>query len=71
MYSLYQPPYEALKQIVGAKKFLKPGISFENLDKIAYSQSDNEFAAIMREEERKLFQKIRKKNQQDGSNSKT
>lgn len=67
VYSLYQTPYEALKQITGAKKFLKSGITFENLDKIAYSQSDNEFATIMRQEEQKLFEKIRKQNKQGGS----
>lgn len=70
VYSLYQPPYEALKQIVGAKNFLKPGISFEKLDSIAYSYSDNEFATIMREEERKLFQKIRDTDKQGGSQRK-
>lgn len=71
VYSLYQPPYEALKQIVDVKKFLKPGQTFENMDKIAYSHSDNEFATILREEERKLFQKILKEDRQNGSNRKT
>lgn len=71
VYSLYQPPYEALKQIVGANNFLKTGISFEKLDSIAYSHSDNEFARIMRREEDKLFQKIREQDQRDGSQRKT
>lgn len=67
VYTRYQIPYEALKTITGANNFLKPGQTFENLDKIAYSHSDNEFAKMMREEEHKLFTKIRKQNQQGGS----
>lgn len=70
VYLLYQPPYEALKRIVGGRKFLKHGQTFEKLDTIAYQHSDNEFAAIMREEERKLFQKILNTDHQNGSNRK-
>lgn len=69
-YDLYQVPYEALKQITGANKFLKPGITFDQLDQIAYQCSDNEFAGIMREEERKLFEKIRQEDKQNGSQRK-
>jgi hypothetical protein len=52
-------PYEKLKEILhqSGKNFLKPNISLETLDKIAYEKSDNEFAKMMREEERKLFSK--------------
>jgi len=71
VYNVYQVPYDALKQILGADKFLKKGQTFEKLDIIAYQMSDNEFAEIMREEERKLFQKIREKDREDGSNRKT
>lgn len=60
VYDHYQVPYEALKSISGASKFLKPEISFAKLDKIAYAHSDNQWAAIMRKEENKLFNKIRK-----------
>lgn len=70
-YNLYQVPYEFLKNIPKAEKYLKKGITFEQLDKIAYSHSDNEFATILREEEKKLFQKILKKDHQNGSNRKT
>lgn len=58
IYHTYQPPYEALKGITGGRKFLKPGVTFEKLDQIAYRDSDNEFAEIMREQQRKLFDKI-------------
>lgn len=67
VYTLYQTPYEALKTITGAKKFLRPQHSFEKLDTIAYSHSDNEWAEIMREEENKLFEEIRKHNRNGGS----
>ncbi len=71
VYNKYQVPYEFLKSLPNAKSYLKPGITFEDLDKIAYSHSDNEFAKIMREEERKLFQKIREADRKDGSQRKT
>jgi len=60
VYQIYRVPYEALKSIPGATKYLKPGISFAKLDIIAYERSDNEFAEIMRNEERRLFTKITK-----------
>lgn len=67
VYSVYLTPYDGLKRIVGAEKFLKHGQTFEKLDKIAYQYSDNEFAAIMREEERKLFLKIGQYNKKSDS----
>ena len=69
-YDLYQVPYEAFKAIPKAAKYLKSGISFDKLDTIAYSMSDNQFAAMMREEERKLFKKIREYDQRGGSRRK-
>ncbi len=71
VYNNYQIPYEFLKSLPNAESYLKPGVTFEQLDKIAYSHSDNEFATIMREEERKLFQKIREADRKDGSQRKT
>lgn len=71
VYNIYQVPYEGLKQILGVNRFLKVGQTFEKLDTIAYQMSDNEFAAIMREEERKLFQKIREKDRDNGSQRKS
>ena len=66
-YKQYQVPYEFLKSLPNSESFLKKGVTFVGLDKIAYSHSDNEFATIMREEEQKLFQKIREKNKKSGS----
>ena len=51
-------PYEVLKSHLNASEFLKEGISFEILDKIAYAKSDNQFAEEMREAQKKLFEKI-------------
>lgn len=53
-------PYEKLKEVTREKEknFLKPGITFDKLDKIAYQYSDNEFAEMLRKEETKLFNKI-------------
>lgn len=66
VYDIYQVPYDRLKQIVGSEKFLGSGQTFEKLDIIAYSHSDNEWAELMRKEEDKLFNEIRKYNRNGG-----
>lgn len=71
VYDVYRTPYDALKTITGARQFLVPGITFEKLEKIAMEYSDNDYATILREEERKLFQKIEKANNKNGSLIKT
>ena len=55
-------PYERLKEISQEKRknFLKPELTFDILDKIAYNHSDNEFAEILRKEESKVFNLIMK-----------
>ena len=67
VYDVYQVPYERLKSLPNAKKYLKPETSFTKLDTIAYAQSDNQFAEVLREEERKLFKKIRNYDHRNGS----
>jgi hypothetical protein len=67
IYHSYLTPYEALKGITEGHKYLKSNISFEKLDMIAYQYSDNEFAEIVRIEERKLFEIINKENKNGGS----
>lgn len=54
-YDLYQIPYEKLKSLSNAKQYLKPGITFDNLDKIAYDQSDNDYSKIMQKKKEELF----------------
>ena len=71
VYHLYQTPYERLKSHSGTRELLKPGISFGKLDQIAYQMSDNDFAKILRKEETKLFEKIRKHDKRHGSRRKS
>lgn len=71
VYTTYQTPYDAFKGIPEAQRFLKPGQTFEKLDIIAMQHSDNEFAELMRNEERKLFTKIREYDRRGGSRRQT
>ena len=51
-------PYEKLKSLADADQYLKPGITFEILDAIAYQQSDNEAADELQKARRQLFKTI-------------
>ena len=57
-YEKVKTPYERLKSITGAETFLRQGISFKELDRIAKQMSDNEFAERMVEARSNLFQQI-------------
>lgn len=61
VYDVYRTPYEALKSHPRASEFLKEGVSWEKLDKIAYEKSDNEFAASMQKAKVELFNSFRQK----------
>jgi len=61
VYNVYQTPHEALSGIPGAKEFLKDGITFEILDKLAYKKSDNECAALMQKAKVELFKSFHQK----------
>ena len=54
-------PYEKLKSLPNAEAFLKPGLTFEQLDKIATAQSDNEAAEKLNEARKKLLQSINRR----------
>jgi transposase InsO family protein len=54
----YMTPYEKLKSISNARQFLKKGITFRMLDKIAFGKTNNEMAKLVQSERTKLFQKI-------------
>lgn len=71
VYHLYRIPYEFLKSLPEAGTYLKPGITFKDIDSQAYSHSDNDFAKMMRTEEERLFRKIRETDRQNGSERKT
>lgn len=51
-------PYEKLKSLPNAAQFLKPGLSFQSLDDIAYAISDNEAAKRLQEARHQLFESI-------------
>ena len=54
----YMTPYQKLKRLPNAEQYLKPGITFEMLDKIAMRRNDNEMAQIVQNERRRLFDEI-------------
>jgi len=57
-YEVYQTPHEALKNLPDAAQYLKDGVTFEQLDKIAMLESDNECAKQMQKEKQELFRKV-------------
>jgi hypothetical protein len=57
-YEGMKTPYDELKSLPEADTSLKPGVTFEQLDAIALSISDNEAAKQMNEAKRKLFKTI-------------
>lgn len=58
-YEDYMVPYEKLKSLDNANKHLKKNSSFEELDKIAYAMSDNDFANILQIEKQKLIKNFK------------
>lgn len=54
-------PYEKLKSLTAAHTFLKPGVSFDTLDRIAYVISDSTAAQQLNEARTKLFQSINRR----------
>jgi transposase InsO family protein len=51
-------PYEKLKSLPKARRFLKPGITFKQLDAVATAMSDNEAARRLNQARTRLFQSI-------------
>ncbi len=51
-------PYEKLKSLPNATRYLKPGVTFGLLDAIAYAISDNEAAQALNEARVQLFRFI-------------
>jgi len=54
----WMTPYDKLKSLPNAVQYLKAGFTFEELDKIAYAMSDNEFAEEMMKAKAELFKKL-------------
>ncbi len=51
-------PYDKLKPLTEAEKYLKKGNSFEIMDKIAYAMTDNQSAQLLQKARMSLFQSI-------------
>ena len=54
-------PYEKLKSLPDAMRFLKPGTTFEQLDQTAAAMSDNAAAERLNAARKKLFQSINRR----------
>ena len=59
-YAHWVTPYEKLKSLENAKQYLKDGITFAQLDKLAYEMSDKQFATKMTKAKVDLFKEISK-----------
>lgn len=57
-------PYDKLKSLPNAESFLKPGVTFEQLDQIVCAISDNEAAQRLNEARQRLFQTINRRSKQ-------
>ena len=57
---MYETAYDTFKALPDAATYLKEGITFEMLDKIAYQFSDNDWAEMMQKAKQKLFENFRK-----------
>ena len=53
-------PYEKLKGLENAERYLRDGVTFATLNRVAYSDSDTEFAQKMVSAKKLLLNKIRK-----------
>jgi transposase InsO family protein len=59
-YEEVRTPYEKLKSLPKAQKYLRAGVTFEALDAIAYQMSDNEFVERKEKARFDLFREINK-----------
>ena len=59
-YRITMTPHEKFKSLKNASQYLRVGVTFEELDKIAYAESDNDFGKKMMKIKQELFKKIRK-----------
>lgn len=57
-YEQMMTPYDKLKSLPNASRYLKPNITFEQLDEIAFAISDNEAAQRLNQARAELFRSI-------------
>ena len=65
-YEAMMTPYDKLKSLPEAERYLKPDLSFAILDKIAYAISDNQAADRLQKARQKLFHTIREQDLKSG-----
>jgi len=58
VYDTYETPYEKLRSLPDAARYLKPGIAFEALDLAAKKMSDTEYAILMQKRKVETFKTI-------------
>ena len=51
-------PYMKFKSLNNAEQYLKPGITFSDLDKVAFEMSSTDYAKKMQKEKQLLFKNI-------------
>ena len=59
-YETYLTPFEKLKAFERPEKLLKKGVLLEDLEKIARSHSDTEYAKLMQQKKVQLFRSFAK-----------
>jgi len=59
IYNLYEPPYEHFKKLPKAETCLRDGLTFQELDAVAYAESDNDCATLMQKAKETLFKSFR------------
>ena len=65
-YEAMMTPYDKLKSLPEAERYLKPDLSFAILDKIAYALSDNQAADRLQKARQKLFHTIHEQDLKSG-----
>jgi len=54
----YLRPYQKLKSLPNAEQYLKPEVTFAELDKTAYAMSDTDYAEYMQKEKSKILKNL-------------
>ncbi|MCF6300079.1 MAG: transposase family protein [Proteobacteria bacterium] len=57
-YEMMNTPYEKLKSLANAHKYLKKGKNFEKMDEVAYKITDNQSADLLQQARSELFNTI-------------
>jgi hypothetical protein len=61
VYRWYATPWEILRQLPGVAGCLKPGVSIEEMNRMAQAKSDTQAALEMQQAKQKLFARFLKR----------